>query len=61
MTADDKRMADQLMAAGVDPSTIRRLAGYAEADGESLRELVRYILGDYVPAYLVEPGGDGGV
>jgi hypothetical protein len=26
-----------------------RLAGYAEADGESLRELVRYILRTYEP------------
>lgn len=50
MRPDDLRAATHLSRLGVNPVTTARLAGYAEADGMTLRELVRYVLGDYDPA-----------
>jgi hypothetical protein len=33
----------------VNPATVQRLIGYAEKEGETLRDLVRYILSAYEP------------
>jgi hypothetical protein len=44
------RASTHLRRLGVNPITVARLRGWAEADGVTLAELVRYILGDYRPA-----------
>lgn len=53
MRADDERAATHLMRLGVNPVVIQRLAAWAELDGESLRETVRYILSSYEPPHDV--------
>jgi hypothetical protein len=50
MTADNRRTATHLSRLGVNPAVVARLGAYAEQDGQTLRELVRYILSDYAPA-----------
>jgi hypothetical protein len=50
MSDEDDRASTHLRRLGVNPITVARLRGYAEEDGMTLAELVRYILGDYVPA-----------
>lgn len=49
MTREDERAATHLSRLGVNPVVVQRLAGWAEKDGETLRDLVRYILSDYAP------------
>jgi hypothetical protein len=41
----------------VNPTTIQRLLGYAEKEGETLRDLVRYILSAYEPPEEGPPEG----
>ena len=47
MNSDTRAYLDRL---GVHANVVRRLNGYAEDAGMSLRELVLYILTDYAPA-----------
>lgn len=56
-TADD-RTATHLSRLGVNPVVIARLRGWAEADDMTLRDLVRFILSDYLPADDTVPGDD---
>jgi hypothetical protein len=51
--ADDEKAATHLSRLGVNPVVIQRLAAWAELDGESLRETVRYILSAYEPPHDV--------
>lgn len=50
MTADDRTALTHLSRLGINPVVAQRLLGWAEAQGMSLRELVRYILSDYAPS-----------
>lgn len=54
--AEDEHTATHLGRLGLNPVTVARLREYAERDGQSLRELVRYILSDYAPAIEVSSG-----
>lgn len=47
--ADDERASTHLRRLGINPITVARLREFAEMDGVSLREQVRYVLGEYSP------------
>ena len=51
---ENARAATHLSRLGVNPVSIQRLIGYAEADGITLRELVRFVLTDYAPPAEIE-------
>jgi hypothetical protein len=50
MTDENERTKTHLSRLGVNPVVSARLVEWAEQDGMSLRELVRYVLTDYYPA-----------
>lgn len=45
----NERAATHLSRLGVNPVVIARLDEYAEQDGMTLAEFVRYVLADYAP------------
>jgi hypothetical protein len=49
MSNADDRAATHLRRLGVNPATVARLRAYAEQDGMTLAEEVRFILNDYAP------------
>ena len=57
MSRENDTAKTHLSRLGVNPVTVMRLEGYADADGIPLRALVHYILGDYVPPEKGEEEG----
>ena len=55
---DNDATKTHLARLGLNPVTVARLEGYAEGDGMSLAELVRYVLSDYAPPQESEPKAD---
>lgn len=49
MNRTDSRAATHLSRLGVNPAVIARLVAYAQEDGMTLAEMVRYVLSDYHP------------
>jgi len=58
VTRDDATANTHLSRLGVNPVVRARLTAFAEDDGVTLREMVRYILGDYRPATYYDPPSD---